>query len=153
MKVLMVCHGNICRSPIAHGLLEYKVEHHKLNWEVDSAGTSDEHEGEEPHRRSIACLKRHAIDISAQRSRQITKRDIKTFDLIYVMDNYNYRNVINLCDTEEEMQKVKMIMNELHPGEDEVVPDPYYGVDSDYEHVYQMLDKATDAIIHKYGKR
>ena len=86
MKILMVCLGNICRSPMAHGLLQHKVQKLGLKWMVDSAGTSDWHQGELPDARAIACMKRHGIDITYQRSRPVIDEDLEDFDLIYVMD-------------------------------------------------------------------
>lgn len=147
----MVCHGNICRSPMAHGLLQRKVDLQNLPWEVDSAGVSDYHEGELPDPRATACMKKHGIDITYQRSRPVSYDDLKEFDLIYVMDASNYSNVSRMARTEEQLQKIKMIMNEVYPDQNTEVPDPYYGGDSGFEHVYKMLDKATDKIIEKYG--
>src|ERR1700760_2459812 len=97
IKVLMVCLGNICRSPMAHGLLQHKAEALKLDWEIDSAGTSDWHRGELPDERAIACMKKHGIDITYQRSRPFIRDDFREFDLIYVMDKSNYKNVTTLA--------------------------------------------------------
>lgn len=146
MRVLMVCLGNICRSPLAEGLLRKKIEDKGLDWEVDSAGTSSYHEGHAPDRRSIAVARKYNIDISAQQSRPLTKADLDAFDLIYVMDSENYNNVLALCEREEQRAKVKMIMNEVQPGYNMAVPDPYWDNDG-FEQVYQMLDAATDRIV------
>lgn len=145
----MVCLGNICRSPLAEGILKHKVQERNLNWEVDSAGTSGFHAGEKPDRRSIAEAKKHQIDISEQRSRQFRGWDLESYDLIYVMDNSNLRDVLSLAKNEEEKAKVILIMNELEPGSNINVPDPYYG-EYGFENVYSMLDKACEAIINKY---
>ena len=149
MKVLMVCLGNICRSPLAHGILDHKVKKLGLNVTVDSAGTNGFHNDELPDPRSIDKANEYGIDITYQSSRQITLNDLKEFDLIYVMDVSNYNNVIALCSSDEEKAKVKMIMNEVEPGKNISVPDPYYGGKEGFENVYQMLDKACDAIITK----
>lgn len=156
MKVLMVCLGNICRSPLAEGILRHKVnEQLKLgnqkfeSWEVDSAGTSGFHASEKPDIRSRKVAKENGIDISQQRSRQFRGWDFETFDIIYVMDSSNYQNVLALAKTEEEKAKVKLIMNELEPGMNIAVPDPYYG-EYGFENVFEMLDKACDEIINRY---
>ncbi|MGH1338449.1 MAG: low molecular weight protein-tyrosine-phosphatase [Aureispira sp.] len=146
MRVLMVCLGNICRSPLAEGLLRKKVEEVGLNWEVDSAGTSAYHEGNPPDSRSIAVAKKHHLDISAQRSRPLVQKDLDDFDLIYVMDSENYNNVLNLCANEKQATKVRLIMNEVQPGHNVAVPDPYWG-DDGFEQVYQMLEEATGRIV------
>lgn len=151
MKVLMVCLGNICRSPLAEGILKTKAQQHDLNWQIDSCGTGNWHEGNLPDSRSIAVAKNHGIDITGQRSRPITNNDLDYFDMIYVMDSSNYQNVIRLCRTDIEKGKVKLIMNECEPKHNIAVPDPYYGNDG-FENVYQMLDKACDAIISRFGK-
>jgi protein-tyrosine phosphatase len=150
-KILMVCLGNICRSPMAHGILQHKVSMLKLDWEIDSAGTSDWHRGELPDKRAIDCMKKHGIDITYQRSRPFIKDDFGDFDVIYVMDRNNYRDVISLASNEEEMQKVKLLMSEVYPEKETDVPDPYYGGDAGFEHVYKMLDKASDKIVERYS--
>lgn len=142
----MVCLGNICRSPLAEGILQSKVANRIV---VDSAGTAGYHVGEMPDRRSIAVAKKHGIDISKQKCRQFTSDDFVNFNYIYVMDKSNYENVIQLAPTEEAKQKVKLILNELTPNQDLEVPDPYYGGDAGFENVFQMLDKACNAIVHK----
>lgn len=150
MKILMVCLGNICRSPLAHGILQHKVENLGLNASIDSAGTNGFHNGEFPDSRSMEIALVNGIDISYQRSRQIERRDIEEYDLIYVMDSSNYNNVLDMTSSEEEAQKVKMIMNELEPGRNINVPDPYYGGSDGFRNVYEMLDQVTDKIIEKY---
>jgi protein-tyrosine phosphatase len=149
MKILMVCLGNICRSPLAEGILKTKVEKNRLNWIVDSAGTSSQHSGEQPDSRSIAIAEKYGIDITDQRSRQFKTRDFSEFDLILVMDASNFRNVVNLARDEEDIKKVKLIMNLAEPDQNNEVPDPYWN-DNGFEQVYQMLDKACEAILLKY---
>lgn len=146
----MVCLGNICRSPLAHGILENKAK--KENWdiEVDSAGTNGFHDGEKPDSRSISTAGMHQIDITNQVSRQIQKEDLDEFDLIYAMDSSNYNNILELASNEQQKSKVKIIMNEVYPGKNISVPDPYYGGDEGFENVFQMLNEATDMIIKKY---
>lgn len=143
----MVCLGNICRSPLAEGILQHKANKAGLNLVVDSAGTIATHEGELPDARSISTAHEHGVDITAQRSRPLRKKDFETYELIYVMDASNYTDVISLTDNEEQKSKVKMILNESHPGENRRVPDPYYGGDEGFENVYLMLDEACSVII------
>ena len=150
IKILMVCLGNICRSPLAEGILKEKIKLSGITRvEIDSAGTAPYHIGHHPDSRSIANAMRHGIDISGLKGRQISKTDLKIFNYIYVMDRSNYDNVIQLSDNEEEREKVKLILEELYPGQNKSVPDPYYGSDEGFEEVYQLLDKACDAIILK----
>ncbi|ANW96140.1 protein-tyrosine-phosphatase [Wenyingzhuangia fucanilytica] len=146
-KVLMVCLGNICRSPLAEGILKSKVQSQDII--VDSAGTGAYHVGNLPDSRSIAVAKNHGLDITDQRARKIEVSDLDTFDLIYAMDESNYRNILALAQNDVQKAKVFMIMNELLPGENVSVPDPYYGGDNGFEHVYQMLDEACEVIINK----
>ena len=146
-KVLMVCLGNICRSPLAEGILTSKVDTKKVM--VDSAGTSDWHVGKQPDPRSIEIAKQFGIDISHQKARQFTVSDFDTFDTIYVMDNSNYENVIALARNEADKKKVKRILNEVAPGQNLEVPDPYYGGDSGFTKVYKMLDEAFEIVAKK----
>lgn len=152
MKVLMVCLGNICRSPLADGLLREKVLKNNLDVEVDSAGTSGHHVGEAPDARMRVTAKKHNISIDDLRARQFSVHDYDEFDLIYVMDASNYNNVVKLARNEKEKAKVKMILNETMPDENIAVPDPYYGGDQGFEDVFKMLDEATDMIITKMLK-
>ena len=149
MKVLMVCLGNICRSPMAQGILESKVSEQGLNVEVDSAGTAAYHIDEHPDTRAIAKTNEYGIDISYYRGRQIAENDFDDFDLIYVMDNYNFRDVLSISRNEDDRKKVDMIMNSVFPGDNMSVPDPYYGGGEGFENVYQLLDKACDKIIER----
>lgn len=146
MRVLMVCLGNICRSPLAEGILKNKINKKALSWEVDSAGTSAWHVGELPDARSIAVAKENNIDITDQRARQFHREDLEKFDLILAMDSSNYQNILNLASTEQQKEKVKMIMNFAKPGYNQNVPDPYYGEDG-FQEVYDMLEEACEAII------
>jgi protein-tyrosine phosphatase len=143
-KVLMVCLGNICRSPLAEGILKSKLP--ESTFLIDSAGTANYHVGNPPDQRSIAVGKKYGIDISNLKGRQFGVNDFDTFDLIYVMDESNYRNVISMARTEQDKSKVKFILNEIYPNQNYDVPDPYYGGDHGFENVYKMLDEACTNI-------
>ena len=145
-KILMVCLGNICRSPLAEGIMHSKLSEDFI---VDSAGTGGWHAGELPDKRSIATAKSKGLDITNQRARQFKKSDFDTFDHIFVMDNSNYKDVMALAPNEEAKSKVKLILNEIFPGENVDVPDPYYGGQDGFENVYNMLDKACEEIARK----
>lgn len=147
VKVLMVCLGNICRSPLAEGLLAAKLPRDKFF--VDSAGTGGYHIGREPDHRSIATAKKNGLDISHQKARKFTTQDFNDFDYIFVMDNSNYDDVTFLAKTTEQKQKVQLILNELFPGDNVDVPDPYYGLQNGFDMVYEMLDQATDLLAKK----
>jgi len=141
-RILMVCLGNICRSPLAEGILKAKVDADFIY--VDSAGTSAFHRGELPDSRSIKVGKKYNIDITDQRSRQFIAADFEIFDTIYVMDNSNKNNVLALAKNTEDRNKVKLILNENNPNQDLDVPDPYYN--NGFESVYQMLNDACTHI-------
>ncbi|WP_289021093.1 low molecular weight protein-tyrosine-phosphatase [uncultured Salegentibacter sp.] len=143
-KVLMVCLGNICRSPLAEGILKSKVDESQVF--VDSAGTAGYHINDTPDPRSIAIAKKNKLDITYQRGRQFKVEDFDKFDLIYVMDNSNFRDVISLARNDDDRAKVQLILDEIFPAENVDVPDPYYGGDHGFENVYQMLDEACDKI-------
>ena len=146
-RVLMVCLGNICRSPLAEGILKSKVDPEKVF--VDSAGTGDWHVDSEPDKRSIAIASKNGLDISQQRGRQFSKKDFQDFDHIFVMDNSNFKDVIAMAETDEERRKVHLILEEIFPSENVDVPDPYHGGDQGFENVYMMLDEATDELKRK----
>jgi len=143
----MVCLGNICRSPLAEGILAHKTK--SLDIEVDSAGTAAYHVGELPDKRSIEIASKYNIDLSSQRARQFSRKDFEDFDIIYAMDTNNYAHLISLAENESERQKVKMILNETHPESFKSVPDPYYGGDNGFQIVYDLLNKACDKIVSK----
>jgi len=146
-RVLMVCLGNICRSPLAEGILKSKVN--STNIFVDSAGTGNYHIGGLPDDRSIAVAEKHHINITDQRCRQFSVEDFDKFDVIYVMDNSNRRDILNLARNEKDELKVKMILNELFPNENVDVPDPYTGGLNGFEQVFNMLDKACTVVAEK----
>ena len=143
-RILMVCLGNICRSPLAEGILKSKV--YSIRTTVDSAGTGAYHEGELPDRRSIAIAKENDIDITDQRARKFTVNDFDNFDLIYVMDSSNKQHVLDMARNDEDRAKVKLILNEIFPGENLDVPDPYYGGTFGFKNVYRMLDEVCEVI-------
>ena len=147
VKILMVCLGNICRSPMAEGLLASKLP--KDLFFVDSAGTGNWHVGKQPDYRAIAVVKKNKLDISHQKGRHFKSTDLDTFDYIYVMDNSNYNDVLSLAKNEEQKSKVQLILNELFPGENVDVPDPYYGLQNGFDSVFAMLDKSCEVIAEK----
>lgn len=146
MKILMVCLGNICRSPLAEGILQRKIDIKGWDWEVDSAGTSGWHIGEPPDQRSIDTAMKNGLDISHQRSRKFRSADIDYFDWIYVMDQQNHRDVLRYCHTDEEQKRVQMIMSVVPNASDVNVPDPYFG-EYGFDLVFDMLEQACDKII------
>lgn len=146
-KILMVCLGNICRSPLAEGILKSKLPADLF--QVDSAGTANYHVGEAPDKRSVATARNYGLDISHLRGRQFSAADFDVFDLIYTMDNSNYHHVIQQARHEADKAKVKLILNEIYPGKDLDVPDPYYGGDQGFENVYNMLNEACEVISNK----
>lgn len=148
MKVLMVCLGNICRSPMAQGVLEKKiVERNLSHWFVDSAGTSGWHDGERPDQRAVLTSSQNGVDISMQISRKITKKDLMIFDFVLAMDTSNYNDILKLCDSEEEVHKVKMLMNYQYENQNRAVPDPYY--DGRFDEVFQLLNESLDYFLDK----
>jgi protein-tyrosine phosphatase len=147
IKILMVCLGNICRSPLAEGILASKLPKNKFT--VDSAGTGSWHIGHSPDDRSIAVAKKNKINISNQKGRQFSTNDFDVFDYIYVMDNSNYENVVQLAESQDQKEKIQLILNELFPNENVDVPDPYFGLTNGFEIVYNMLDEVCEVISKK----
>ena len=141
----MVCLGNICRSPLAEGILAYKTQH--LDVTVDSAGTAGYHIGKLPDERSIKIANKYKIDISNQKARQFSRADFDEFDIIYTMDTNNFAHLTSLAENQKERDKIRMILNEINPESFDSVPDPYYGGDNGFHIVYNMLDKACNKII------
>lgn len=146
----MVCLGNICRSPLAQGILEHKTAQNGLQWMIDSAGTGSWHQGEPPDPRSIAVAKKNLIDISGQRARQITATDFSNFDLIFAMDQSNRQNLLQLAPDNHSKKKIRLIMEELHRKRNKDVPDPYWDKEDGFELVFQMLDEAIGQFVEKY---
>lgn len=141
----MVCLGNICRSPLAHGVMQHLVEEEGLDWEIDSAGTGDWHVGQQPDRRSIAVAKKYGIDITYQRAQYFQADFFERYDHIYVMDNNNFRDVTALAKREEDKAKVRMFLQQ------DIVPDPYYD-ENQFEPVYNMIEKRCRELIRELRK-
>ena len=142
----MVCLGNICRSPLAEGILKSKVDPSRIL--VDSAGTAGYHVGSTPDERSIAVARKFQIDISGQRCRRFVVEDFERFDHIFVMDQSNYQDVLELAQHESHIRKVKLILQETEVGPGEV-PDPYYGGESGFDYVYELLDNACNLLAER----
>ncbi|MFW5778237.1 MAG: low molecular weight protein-tyrosine-phosphatase [Bacteroidota bacterium] len=146
MKILMVCMGNICRSPLAEGILTDKCKKYNLDIEVDSAGTGDYHVNEPPDPRSVEIARDHGIDITHQRARVFRVEDFDRFDKIFVMDHENYAHILEMAKSQDQINKVDLIMNNVYPGKNMVVPDPYFGGEDGFKKVYMMLDEACETI-------
>lgn len=143
----MVCLGNICRSPVAEGIMRAKLHKYELDYiVVDSAGTAGYHIGEAPDARTIANAKKNGLDISMLRARKFLQQDLDEFDIIYTMDDSNRQNVIALCANDKQKHKIKMILNEVNPSKNMPVPDPYYGREKDFQLVFDLLDNACEVI-------
>jgi len=152
MKILLVCLGNICRSPLAEGILREKARRASLDWEIDSAGTNGYHIGEAPHHLSQKVARHNGLDIGSQRARRFTANDFQHFDKIYALAGDVLDDIRRIAGKNFEPAKVDLLMNELHPGKDQDVPDPWYGPESGYHEVYNMISAAADKIITKYGQ-
>jgi protein-tyrosine phosphatase len=142
MKILMVCLGNICRSPLAHGIMQDVVERDGLMWEIDSAGTGDWHVGQAPDKRSIAVAKQNGIDISQQRAQHFSRDFFDIYDHIFVMDHQNYKDVVGLADKDEHKKKVSLFIPE------NIVPDPYFD-DSLFEPVFTMIEERCKELLEE----
>jgi protein-tyrosine phosphatase len=145
-KILFVCLGNICRSPLAEGIMLHLVKQHGLSIQVDSAGTANYHIGEAPDRRTIQNAMNHGVNLTSLRARQFVKEDFESFDHIYVMDQNNYKTVLALCSSAEYKTKVDLFLNITSSGEQSEVPDPYYGSEKDFEKVFQLVYKTCEKL-------
>lgn len=152
MKILMVCLGNICRSPLAEGILQHKAEKAGLNWTVDSAGTNGYHVGEAPHHLSQKVAKLNGIDICNQRARRFVKEDFNRYDMIYAMADDVLDEIWRIAKDNYDPSKIDLFLNKLHPGENRSVPDPWYGPEPGYHDVYRLIDEACDSIVHEHRK-
>ena len=149
MRILLVCLGNICRSPLAEGILRHKAARRNLDWQIESAGTGDWYVGQAPDPRSVATARRNGIDISNQRGQHFQSLDFERFDKILVMDSANRRDVLRLAKTGVHRAKVECILDYSHPGQDRSVPDPYCGGDDGFEAVFALLDTACESFLDR----
>lgn len=149
MKILMVCLGNICRSPLAEGIMQQKVAAAGLDWQIDSAGTGSWHVGNQADPRSIAVAQKHGLDIRGQRARQFQAADLEFYDLILAMDTSNERDILHLAKTDAAKEKVRLILSYIYPYEKRDVPDPYWN-DNGFEEVFEMLDEACEIVLKEH---
>ena len=152
MKILMVCLGNICRSPLAEGILQQKADAAGLNWVVDSAGTNGYHIGEAPHKLSQKVANLNGINICQQRSRKFEAADFDRFDKIYAMAGDVLDQMRRIAGKRYDASKVDLLLNELEPGSHRDVPDPWYGEEKGYHEVYEMIEEACEVIVGKNSK-
>lgn len=145
----MVCLGNICRSPLAEGILANKAKKAGFSWVIDSAGTGGYHIGEPPHTLSQKVALLNGIDISQQQCRQFRKEDMGVFNRIFVMDTDNYNEVKRISKDLWDEKKVSFLLDELYPGGKKDVPDPWYGGEEGFHEVFEMIDKCCDRIIEQ----
>ena len=150
-KILFVCLGNICRSPLAEGIMLKLITEKELDLHVDSAGTAKFHVGEAPDARTITNAKNHDVNLTALRARQFSEKDFDEFDAIYVMDNSNMTHVLALAKNETQSQKVELFLNTLHPNKQMEVPDPYFGGEEGFEEVYNLVYTACEKIAEKHN--
>ncbi len=148
MKILMVCLGNICRSPLAEGILQHKANEAGLNWTVESAGTNGYHNGEAPHHLSQKVAQHNGIDISRQRSRKFTAADFDQYDKIYAMAGDVMDDMKRIAKDKYDASKAGLLMNELYPGRNMDVPDPWYGPEPGYHEVFALIEKACEKIVN-----
>jgi len=153
MKILMVCLGNICRSPIAEAVLRSKASENGLDWQIDSAGTESYHVGEPPHRLSRKVAAMHGMDISGYRATRLKPTDFQQYDKLYALAPDVYDDMRRIAGRKEDMEKVDLLLNEVYPGKNLPVPDPWYGPEAGYHEAYALIDKACDRIISRYGKK
>lgn len=150
MKILMVCLGNICRSPLAEGILQKKASSAGLNWIIESAGTNRCHTGEPPHHLSQKVARKNGVDISGQLARDFAGKDFETYDKIYVMAADVMRDVKRISGTLFNAGKIDFFLNELYPQKNLDVPDPWYGEEDGYDEVYELIDRTCTSLIENY---
>jgi protein-tyrosine phosphatase len=153
MKYLIVCLGNICRSPLAAGILKNKLKTIGSDSVVESRGFEPYHNGDSPDARAQKIAAKNGIDISTHQAQLFQSTDFDKFDKIFVMDRNNYSDVSSMARNDDDLKKVDFIMNMSRPNTNTVVPDPYYGIDEGFSKVFQMLNEATEAIIEKFEKK
>lgn len=149
MKILMVCLGNICRSPLAEGVLQAKANAANLNWIVNSAGTNGLHNGEAPHKFSQKVAVKHGVDISNQISRKFVADDFENYDKIYVMAADVLQDVKKIAGEKFDTNKIDFFLNELNAGKNEDVPDPWYGEEDGYDEVYEIIERTCGVIVER----
>ena len=147
----MVCLGNICRSPLAEGVLKHKAKIAGLNWQIDSAGTNGYHVGEAPHHLSQKVAQLNGIDICEQRARKFVKEDFDHYDKIYAMADDVVDDIKRIAKDKYNPEKVDLFLNELRPGKNLSVPDPWYGPEPGYHEVYKLIEQTCDAIVKRYA--
>lgn len=143
----MVCLGNICRSPMAEGIVREEFRLNGIQIEVDSAGTAAYHQGESADMRAQLELQKHGIDISDERAQSFKTEFFKEYDLIFAMDHANYRDILRLTTNEKERRKVNMLMNLVSPNANISIPDPYYGGSEGFIKVYEMIKRAAEVLV------
>jgi protein-tyrosine phosphatase len=153
MKILMVCLGNICRSPLAEGILQDKAFKAGLTWSVESAGTNSYHIGEPPHPFSQKVARVHGIDIAKQRARRFKPEDFEVYDKIYALAKDVLEDMKRIAGKKFDPSKVDLLMNELYHGENMDVPDPWYGPEPGYHEAFELIDKVCEKILEKYGSK
>ena len=148
----MVCLGNICRSPLAEGVLQDKAFKAGLTWSVESAGTDTYHIGQPPHPLSQKVARKHGIDICNQRARRFVAEDFQRFDKIYALAEDVLYEIRRIAKNRFDDSKIDLLMNELYPNSNMDVPDPWYGLEDGYHRAYQLIDAACEAIIRNHSK-
>jgi protein-tyrosine phosphatase len=151
MKILMVCLGNICRSPLAEGILQDKAFKAGLTWSIESAGTNSYHTGEPPHTLSQKIARMNGIDISKQRARRFSAGDLEVYDKIYALAQDVLEDMKRIAGKKFENSKVDLLMNELYPGKNMDVPDPWYGPEPGYHEAFKLIERCCDKILEKYS--
>jgi protein-tyrosine phosphatase len=146
VKILFVCTGNICRSPLAEGILKDKLKKRNILAEVDSAGLEDFHVGDPPDERASVVARKHGIEITGHRGRLFVKEDFDHYDKIYIMDSFHYMALSDMSRNDDDLKKVDYIMNAVEPGKNIAVQDPWYDGMNAFERVYEQLDHACEKI-------
>jgi protein-tyrosine phosphatase len=150
MKILMVCLGNICRSPLAEGILKHKAKQAGLDWVIESAGTNGYHVGEAPHKLSQKVAQLNRIDICEQKARKFQKKDFEEYDKIYAMAEDVIDDMRSIAGKYYNENKVDLLLNELYPGKNMDVPDPWYGPEPGYHEVYALINEACEKIMERF---
>ena len=150
MKILFVCLGNICRSPIAEGVMKNICVQNNVSWTIDSAGTNNYHTGEPPHKYSQMVCQQHGIDIFCQRAKRFVADDIEKYDIIYALATDVYQEISLIAKEKMDEKKVKLFLDELYPNENKSVIDPWYGTKEGYYPVFEQINMCCEKIFEKY---